>query len=232
MSGAIIFDFPRAWLLALPLAAALAFAIWRQRRGGLKRSRILAVGALRAFALLALVFLAARPIWMSREPPAAATRSVMVLMDRSESMSLEERDATRYQQALDFLRERLLPALQAASLPVQAMLFDQSAEPADGAKLAAATPNGKRTNLGGAVAQALGQCRPATAGRDRVDGRHRERERGQHPRADGAGGRARAVHRRGLWQRPGGADAFLARGGGAFDCLRRRPPSALRRSLK
>ena len=35
------------------------------------------------------------------------------------------------------------------------MLFDQSAEPADGAKLSAATPNGKRTNLGGAVAQAL-----------------------------------------------------------------------------
>ena len=71
-------------------------------------------------------------------------------------MSLEERDASRYQQALEFLRERLLPALKSANLPVQAMLFDQSAEPADGPKLAAATPNGKRTNLGGAVAQALG----------------------------------------------------------------------------
>src|ERR1039458_6925793 len=35
------------------------------------------------------------------------------------------------------------------------MLFDQSAEPTDGAKRGAATPNGKRTNLGGAVAQAL-----------------------------------------------------------------------------
>jgi uncharacterized membrane protein len=158
MSGAIIFDFPRGWLLALPLAAVLAFAIWRQHRLGLKRSRILAVGALRALALLALVFLAARPVWLSREPPAAANRSVAVLMDRSESMSLEERDATRYQQALDFLRERLLPALKAAGLPVQAMLFDQSAEPADGPQLAAAVPNGKRTNLSGAVAQALGSA--------------------------------------------------------------------------
>ncbi len=35
------------------------------------------------------------------------------------------------------------------------MLFDQGAEPADGAKLGAAIPNGKRTNLGGAVAQAM-----------------------------------------------------------------------------
>ena len=95
---------------------------------------------------------------MTREPPASATRPVMVLMDRSESMSLEERDASRYQQALGFLRERLLPALRAASLPVQAMLFDQGAEPADGAKLNSATPNGKRTNLGGAVAQALGEA--------------------------------------------------------------------------
>ena len=71
-------------------------------------------------------------------------------------MSLEERDLSRYQQGLDFLRERLLPALKSANLPVHAMLFDQSAEAADGPKLAAATPNGKRTNLSGAVAQALG----------------------------------------------------------------------------
>jgi uncharacterized membrane protein len=155
MIAAIVFEFPRGWLFALPLGVALAFAIWRQHRRGLATSRIVGLGALRAVALLVLVFLAARPVWMTREPPASATRSVVLLMDRSESMSLEEHDATRYQQALGFLRERLLPALRAASLPVQAMLFDQGAEPADGAKLGAATPNGKRTNLGGAVGQAL-----------------------------------------------------------------------------
>jgi uncharacterized membrane protein len=155
MSAAIVFEFPRGWLFALPLGLALAFGIWRQHRRGLVTSRIAGLGALRAIALLVLVFLAARPVWITREPPASATRSVMLLMDRSESMSLAERDVTRYQQALEFLRERLLPALRAGSLPVQAMLFDQSAEPADGAKLGSATPNGKRTNLGGAVAQAL-----------------------------------------------------------------------------
>jgi uncharacterized membrane protein len=155
MTAAIAFEFPPGWLFGLPLGVVLVFAVWRQRRRGLATSRIAGLGALRAVALLVLVFLAARPVWMTREPPASATRSVMLLMDRSESMSLEERDASRYQQALGFLRERLLPALRAAGLPVQAMLFDQSAEPADGAKLDAATPNGKRTNLGGAVAQAL-----------------------------------------------------------------------------
>ena len=159
MTAAIVFEFPLGWLWALPLGVALVFAVWRQRRHGLAASRIAGLGGLRAIALLALVFLATRPVWITREPPAAASRPVMLLLDRSESMSLEERDASRYQQALGFLRERLLPALRAASLPVQAMLFDQNAEPADGEKLAAATPNGKRTNLGGAVAQAL-----ATAG--------------------------------------------------------------------
>jgi uncharacterized membrane protein len=155
MTAAIVFEFPMGWLLAFPLGLALVFAIWRQRRTGVATRRIAGLAALRVIALLVLVFLAARPVWMSREPPAPATRAVMLLMDRSESMSLEERDASRYQQALGFLRERLLPALRAASLPVQAMLFDQNAESADGAKLGSVTPNGKRTNLGGAVAQAL-----------------------------------------------------------------------------
>ena len=155
MTAAILFDFPAGWLFGLPLGAALAFAIWRQWRHGVAKSRIAGLAALRGIALLLLVFLAARPVWMSREPRASATRSVMLLMDRSESMSLEERDTTRYQQALVFLRERLLPALRGAGLPVQALLFDQGTELADGAKLSSATPNGKRTNLGGAVAQAL-----------------------------------------------------------------------------
>ena len=158
MTAAIVFEYPPGWLFALPLGAVLAFALWRQRRRGLAAARLAALGGLRGIALLVLVFLAARPVWMSREPAAAAARSVMLLMDRSESMSLEERDASRYQQALGFLRERLLPALQAARLPVQAMVFDQNAELVDGAKLSSAMPKGKRTNLGGAVAQALGNA--------------------------------------------------------------------------
>ena len=156
MIGAIQFEFPAGWFLGLPLGAALAFAIWRQRRRGLGGRQLSSLALLRFVALLALVFLAARPVWVAREPPAAATRPVLLLMDRSESMSLEDHDSSRYQQALDFLRDRLLPALKAARLPVQAMLFDQGAEIADGPKLASAVPNGKRTNLAGALAQAMG----------------------------------------------------------------------------
>ena len=184
---------------------------------GLSGSRILALSALRALALLVLVFLAARPVWMTREPPAAATRSVVVLMDRSESMSLEERDASAISRRSSFLRERLLPALKGAGLPVQAMLFDQSAEPADGPKLMRRRPNGKRTNLGGAVAQALGaSAQPPLAVIALTDGIVNES-------ADNTRALTALVDAHvpfigvGLRQRPGSADAVPARGGGAFD---------------
>src|ERR1051326_79676 len=112
MLASITFEFPPAFLLALPLGAGLVFAVWRQRKRGLPKNRIVALSALRVVALLLLVFLAARPVWVAKEPPATAARSVVVLLDQSESMSLEEHDATRFQQALNFLRQRLLPALK------------------------------------------------------------------------------------------------------------------------
>ncbi|HWH71888.1 MAG TPA: vWA domain-containing protein, partial [Candidatus Sulfotelmatobacter sp.] len=155
MSAVITFDFPAGWFFGLPFLALLLLAAWRQYRRGLAAGRILLLAALRAVALLALLFLAARPVWTAKQPQAPTSRSVELLIDRSESMSLEEAGASRYQQALVFLRERLLPALKSAHLPVQATLFDQGAEAADGAKLSAAKPVGKRTNLGGAIAQAM-----------------------------------------------------------------------------
>ena len=155
MTAAILFEFPAGWLFGLPLAVAFGWSVWRLRRI-LARRRLFALSGLRAVALLALLFLAARPVWLTKEPPAAATRSVALLMDRSESMSLQDRQATRYEEALDFMREQLLPALKSARLPVQAMLFDQGTEVADGEKISAAVPRGKRTNLAGAIAQALG----------------------------------------------------------------------------
>jgi uncharacterized membrane protein len=156
MTAVLIFEFPRGWLLGIPLLAAFGFLLWREYRRGLSAQRLLALGLLRVLALLLLLGLAARPVWLTREPPASATRQVALLVDRSESMSLDEHDGTRYQQTLDFMRNRLLPAFKSAHLPVQAMLFDQGAEVADGAKLNATAPKGKRTNLAGAIAHALG----------------------------------------------------------------------------
>ena len=131
MIAGIIFEFPAAWFCLVPLAAAIGFAAWSQARHGLGGFRVLALALLRVMALLPLVFLVARPVWAAKEPPAAASRSVALLLDKSESMSLEEHGSSRYQQAIDFLRERLLPALKSAGLPVQAMLFDQAVEFAD-----------------------------------------------------------------------------------------------------
>lgn len=155
MIAGITFDFPQGWLLGLPLALILAFAAWRQQRQGLSWGRIATLAGLRGIALLVLVFLAARPIWITRDPPAPASRSVALLLDRSESMSIQDPDRSRYEQAVSFAAVRLLPALTAAGLPVRAFLFDQTAEPANGARIQSEVPRGKRTNLGAAIAQAV-----------------------------------------------------------------------------
>jgi uncharacterized membrane protein len=155
VTATLLFELPLAWLAALPLGAVIGFAAWRYHARGLTRSRTLSLTLLRLVTVLTLVFLAARPVWVAKEPPASAARSIVLLLDRSESMALEDADTTRYQRALGFLRDRLLPSLKAAGLPVQAMLFDKSAQAADGPALASASPKGERTNLGGAIAQAL-----------------------------------------------------------------------------
>src|SRR6185436_12733397 len=136
MLAALQFQYPLLWFAAIPAALAAVLSAWRHRRSGLPPSQAFTLAGLRGLALFVLVFLAARPVWIAKEPPASsAARSVVLLLDRSESMSLEEPDTSRYQRAVEFLRERLLPALHSANLPVQAMLFDKSAEVADGEKL-------------------------------------------------------------------------------------------------
>lgn len=155
MIAALAFDYPMAWL-GLPLAVmVLAFWAWAQSRRGLVRGRLLSLLSLRAVALFALVFLAAKPVWVAKPPPLAADRPVVVLFDRSESMSIEEGDSTRFDQAMKFARQHLFPALASAKLPVTPLLFAQDAEIADNAKLSGAKPDGKRTNLGSAIARAL-----------------------------------------------------------------------------
>ncbi len=97
MIAAIVFEFPLGWLLSLPLAAILTLSVLRQRQSGLGLQRIIALCALRSLPLFALLFLVARPVWIAREPPASAARSAVLLLDRSESMSLQDRDADRWE---------------------------------------------------------------------------------------------------------------------------------------
>src|SRR5262245_39256439 len=122
LSATIHFDFPLAWQIGLPLSlVVLSFAAWRQHRNTVSKARFGCLAALRAIPLLLLFFLVSRPVWVSKEPLPTAQRPVLLLVDRSESMSLEENDHTRYQQALNFARDQLLPALKSAGLPVQAL---------------------------------------------------------------------------------------------------------------
>lgn len=154
--AAIIFDFPLAGAVGLPLAIlGLGLGFWRQRRQGLSKTRVAALAGLRSVAMLVLVFMAARPVWVQESEAIKTNKTVVLLVDRSESMALEEGQQTRYQAALAFAREHLLPALKEAGLAVQPWLFAEDVETGDGPQMVAATPDGKRTNLGGAIARGL-----------------------------------------------------------------------------
>jgi hypothetical protein len=157
MTSHFVFDFPLGWQVGLPLViVALVFAAWSQSRHKFSKWQIVTLTGMRGVTLFALVFLASRPMWVEREVlPEGVTKSVVVLMDRSESMSLEEDRQPRYQQALRFAREQLLPAIKAASWQTQPLLFADNVENADGPRLVNAAPNGKRTNLARAIAHAL-----------------------------------------------------------------------------
>src|SRR5579863_8641073 len=114
MNAAIVFQLPVVWAGFLPLALLISSAAWRQRRRGFSWLRVLALALLRGTTFLALIFLAARPVRVGKQSASAAGRPVMVLVDRSESMSLKEGESSRYQRAVDFLSRRLKPALKSA----------------------------------------------------------------------------------------------------------------------
>ncbi|MBM3882484.1 MAG: hypothetical protein FJ387_22630 [Verrucomicrobia bacterium] len=150
------FDLPGAWRIGAPLVLLVfGSSAWGYLRRGLSRPRALGLATLRAAAVGLLVCLAARPTWVSRAPPSADQRTVMLLVDQSESMSVETDGRTSYRQALDFARVHLLPALAAAGWRVQGFGFAADAQPADGAQMNAAAPKGRRTNLGRAIHRAL-----------------------------------------------------------------------------
>ncbi len=152
----LVFDFPLGWQAGLPLVAlVLGLAAWLPMRRGVPKRRVAIQTGLRLIALLALVFLVSKPMWVATERKPPGQRPVLLLVDRSESMSLKENDRTRYRQAYDLLRDHLLPAFKADHTPVRAWLFAEEATQADGPQLGAAEPTGKRTNLGGALARVL-----------------------------------------------------------------------------
>ncbi len=152
----IVFDFPPAFYVGLPLAAAvLTLSAWSQLRRGMTRRWVAISTASRGAALLILIFLAARPVWVETRKENERRDTVILLADRSGSMSLEDGEMTRFKHLLAFAREELLPALTRADLRPRGFLFAEDAEAVDGAQMAGATPDGSRTNLSGAIVEAL-----------------------------------------------------------------------------
>lgn len=152
----IAFDFPLAIYAGLPVAAAvLALSAWSKHRRGIGRWQLTLSLLFRGVALLILVVQAARPVRVDVRDKEKPRPTVFLLVDRSASMSLEDEETTRYGEAVAFARSELLPAVKRADLRPRAFLFAEDVIAADGAQVAAAIPDGKATNLSGAIVLAL-----------------------------------------------------------------------------
>jgi hypothetical protein len=84
-----------------------------------------------------------------------------LLIDESESMSLEDIPGSRYRSAVRFAREQLLPALEGAELEVDAFLFGESIRPATGQDIIQSTVRARYTNLASAITQVATSSTPA-----------------------------------------------------------------------
>lgn len=150
------FEFPLALAIGMPVAtAALIWLALGLRRQGCQRWQAAAILLLRLAAAGVLLLLIARPVWVESQEEVAQRNRVVLLIDRSESMSLQDDESPRYQRAVAFARDKLLPALAAAELQTQAYLFAEDAEASDGPAIAAAQAAGRGTNLGRAIVHAV-----------------------------------------------------------------------------
>ncbi|HUY33950.1 MAG TPA: hypothetical protein VMV69_14480 [Pirellulales bacterium] len=152
-----LFEWPLAWWLGVPLAAALLLAFARSsRRRGRSWKQVSTLTACRVVAVGFLLYLAARPVHVDLPQEPLKRDQVALLVDRSESMSLQDFGTVRFQDALKFARLRLLPALRKSELKVTPWLFAEDAQVATGRQIAQAVPEGKQTNLARAIVRTLG----------------------------------------------------------------------------
>lgn len=146
------------WALAggvCAVVAVLTWFGWALHRSGLSGHRIAILLTLRFGFLAVLVLLAARPVWRSSDDDREDRDGVALLIDCSQSMGVSEGELTRYEQAVGFARETVLPMVDQSRLTVQPLLFDGEVRQASGAEIAAAVPEGGATNLGGAIVHSV-----------------------------------------------------------------------------
>ncbi len=152
----IYFDYPLGWQVGLPLVTALLaiYIVWLRRKER-RYTRVIVLGLLRTIVMLSLVLFIARPVKVIREKPKAGKSSVVLLLDRSQSMSLQENGKSRYEQMLEFMKMQLLPILKKTGWQIQPYLFAEETEPSDGKMIVGRNPDGKKTNLGRAISRSM-----------------------------------------------------------------------------
>jgi uncharacterized membrane protein len=156
----LTFQLPLAFQIALAFSsAALLLGAWSCWRRRIPLARAAALLSLRGVALAAISFLCGWPVRQT-ETAGVVRQAVAVLIDRSESMALAGAGATRYEQALAFARDQLLPALERAGLAVDLYLFAEASERVDPPALRGSAPRGRETNLAAAIARAAGDGAP------------------------------------------------------------------------
>jgi hypothetical protein len=142
----------------VPLAVALLVWSWlRLRRLSLPRRAAL-VG-LRALVMLVLLVLLARPVIFESED-LRSRRTVIVMLDRSQSMALQEEGRSRFERAAAFGRDSLLPALDRQGFKTEALLFADGTASAAAPQWTSFAPDGRSTDLAGAIAQAVRSVQP------------------------------------------------------------------------
>ncbi len=152
----LAFQIPSAILWGgIAVAAMMAWFTAVLHRRGVAPRRIATLLVLRVVFLATLVLLVARPVWTSRDPREQTRNQVALLIDCSQSMSVRERDRTRYEQAVEFARDALLPAVDQSRLEIRPILFADDAREASGVEIAAALPDGPATNLGRAIVHSV-----------------------------------------------------------------------------
>ncbi len=150
------FQIPSAILWGgVAIAAMMVWFALLLRRRGIAARRITTLLVLRSAFLGALLLLVARPVWTSPDQEDQTRHQVALLIDRSQSMSVREGDQTRYEQAVTFARDTLLPAVDQSRLEVRPILFANDAREVSGQEIAAAIPDGSATNLGRAIVQSV-----------------------------------------------------------------------------
>ena len=148
------------WILAIGLPIvliSLAMLVRQRRQQGDRWQRIAWLLVPRCLTLFLLLLLASRPVFVVPEAETSERKRVAVLLDQSESMSLDEQRESRWRRAVGFLRDELLPSFQRNGLQVDAFLFAEDAQPATGPQIVAARPEGRQTNLARAISQSVAQ---------------------------------------------------------------------------